>query len=65
MEWGHRTVMKLRTKVFDIGKKKHTNLTELAGVMGISISQLYRVRQGKCPINERFITGAVRPFPGI
>jgi len=57
-------VMKLRTKVFDIGKEKHVNLTELARAMGISVSQVYRVRQRKRPISERFITGAMRAFPG-
>ncbi len=57
-------VMKLRTKVFDIGKEEHVNLTALARAMGIFISQIYRVRKGKRPINERFITGAVKAFPG-
>jgi len=32
--------------------------------MGISVSQIYRVRQGKRPISEKFITGTVKAFPG-
>jgi hypothetical protein len=32
--------------------------------MGISVSQIYRVRQGKRPINQRFIIGAIKAFPG-
>ncbi len=57
-------VMKLRTKVFDIGKEEYVNLTVLARAMGLSVSEIYRVRKGKRPINERFITGAVKAFPG-
>jgi len=56
--------MRLRTKVFDIGKEKHVNLTELARAMGISLSQIYRVRQAKRNINEKFIVGALSAFPG-
>jgi hypothetical protein len=57
-------VMKLRTRVFDIVEKKHTDLTDLGRAMGISVSQVYRVRQGRRPINEKFITGAPKAFPG-
>jgi len=32
--------------------------------MGVSVSQVYRVRQGKRHINERFITGTISAFPG-
>jgi len=42
---------------------KYTNLTQLARAMGISVSQIYRVRQGKRAINERFIIGAISAFP--
>ncbi|MFC2045263.1 hypothetical protein ACFLUH_01105 [Chloroflexota bacterium] len=31
--------------------------------MGISVSQIYRVRKGKRSINEKFIIGAVKAFP--
>ncbi len=64
-EWRHRMVLKLRTRGFDVGKEKNVNLTELAIVMEISVSQLYRVRQGKRSINGRFITGAIESLPGI
>ncbi len=55
--------MKLKTRVFERGNKKYKNLSELAKVMGISASQVYRVRQGKRGINEAFIIGAVKAFP--
>ena len=32
--------------------------------MGISNSQIYRVKHGKRPINEKFIIGAIKAFPG-
>jgi len=56
--------MKLETKIFELYPGKYTNLTELAQAMGISVSQIYRVRQGKRPINEKFITGIMKAFPG-
>jgi hypothetical protein len=31
--------------------------------MGISASQIYRVREGKRPINQKFIIGAIKAFP--
>lgn len=31
--------------------------------MGISVSQLYRIRQGKCSVNQKFIVGAIEAFP--
>jgi len=31
--------------------------------MGISISQIYRVREGKRGINQSFIIGAIKAFP--
>ena len=54
--------MKLKTRVFEIGK--YENLSELARAMGIHPSQVYRVRNGERPINEKFILGAVKAFPG-
>jgi len=32
--------------------------------MGISISQVYRVREGKRNINQKFLIGAINAFPG-
>jgi hypothetical protein len=31
--------------------------------MGISVSQIYRVRDGKRKINQKFIIGAISAFP--
>ena len=31
--------------------------------MGISVSQIYRVREGKRNINQKFIIGAIKAFP--
>ena len=53
----------VRTRVFELCDGKYGNLTELAGAMEISVSQLYRVREGKRRINEKFIVGAVKAFP--
>jgi len=54
----------LRTRVFELHNPKCANISELARAMGISMSQLYRVRQGKRHINQGFIVGAVKAFPG-
>ncbi len=55
--------MMVKTRVFELCEGKYGNLTELAREMGISASQLYRVREGKRRINEKFILGAVKAFP--
>jgi len=54
--------MKLKTRVFELSNC--SNLSELAEAMGISASQVCRVRQGKRGINEKFIIGAAKAFPG-
>jgi len=56
--------MRLETKVFELSNRKYGNLSELARAMEISVSQVYRVRQGKRGINEKFIIGAAKAFPG-
>jgi len=56
--------MRLKTRVFEFSNSKYTNLTGLAQAMGISVSQIYRVRKGKRPINEKIIIGALKAFPG-
>ena len=55
--------LRMRTKIFDIGFQGYRNLSELACAMGISVSQVYRVREGKRQINQKFIVGAMRAFP--
>jgi transcriptional regulator with XRE-family HTH domain len=57
--------MIIRTRVFDIATNKFQNLSELARAMGISVSQVYRVREGKRGINEKFIVGAKIAFPDL
>ena len=55
--------MKLETKVFELCNGKYASLSELAQAMGISVSQVYRVREGRRRISEKFITGAIKAFP--
>lgn len=55
--------MSIETRLFDICNGKYATLSKLAQAMGISVSQVYRVRQGKRCINERFIIGAIKAFP--
>lgn len=56
--------LRIRTKVFDLSFHGYRNLSELAEAMGISVSQVYRVREGKRQINQKFIIGALKAFPG-
>jgi len=56
--------MIIRTRIFELCNGDYRNLSELAQVMGISVSQIYRVREGKRSINQKFIIGAVKAFPG-
>jgi hypothetical protein len=42
---------------------KYRNLSALAAAMALSVSQVYRVREGKRGINEKFIIGAKKAFP--
>jgi hypothetical protein len=55
--------MIIKTRIFELSDKKYDNLSELAHAMGISVSQIYRVKEGKRNINQKFITGAVKAFP--
>ena len=54
--------MRLKTRIFELNH--YGNLSELAWAMGISVSQIYRVQEGKRKINEKFILGAMKAFPG-
>ena len=62
----HHTVivMIVKTRVFELCNGRYKNLSELAQTMGISVSQVYRVREGKRNINQKFIVGAIKAFPG-
>jgi len=55
--------MIVRTRVFELSHNGYKNLSELAHAMGISVSQIYRVREGKRSINQKFIVGALQAFP--
>jgi len=55
--------MIIRTKIFKFCDGSYKNLSELAQAMGISVSQIYRVREGKRSINQKFIIGAIKAFP--
>jgi len=55
--------MKLKTRVFELSQGKYRNLSELARAMEISLSQLWRVREGKRRMHESFIIGAIKAFP--
>jgi len=55
---------KLRTRVFDLYNGRYSSLVEVARAMGMSNSQIYRVKHGKRTINEKFIIGALKAFPG-
>jgi len=55
--------MIIKTRIFELNHKHHRNLSDLAQAMGLSVSQVYRVRQGKRYINQKFIIGAMKAFP--
>jgi excisionase family DNA binding protein len=55
---------KLKTKAFELYNGRYSSLSELARAMGIAVSQIHRVRQGKRRVNEKFIIGAIKAFPG-
>ena len=57
-----RNAMVLKTRIFEL-RNGYRNLSELAKAMGISVSQIYRVRDGKRKINQKFIIGAISAFP--
>ena len=55
--------MIVKTRIFTLCKMEYGNLSKLAQAMGISVSQIYRVQQGKRYINQKFIVGAIKAFP--
>ncbi len=55
--------MIVKTRIFIFCNGNYRNLSELAQAMGISVSQVYRVREGKRQINQKFIVGAIKAFP--
>ena len=55
--------MIVKTRIYALADGSYKNLSELAKSMGISVSQIYRVREGKRRINQKFIVGAIKAFP--
>ncbi len=55
--------MLIKTRIFELCNGNYANLSELARAMEISVSQIYRVREGKRKINQKFIIGAIKAFP--
>ena len=55
--------IKLNTRVFELYKGRYGSLPELARAMGMSFGHVYRVKQGKRGINEKFIIGAMKALP--
>ncbi len=58
-----KTAMIIKTRIFQLCDGKYRNLSELARDMGLSVSQVYRVREGKRNINQKFLVGAKKVFP--
>ncbi len=54
--------MLIRTRIFELCDGNRRNLSDLVGIMGLSISKVYRVCEGKHFINQKFI-GAKKAFP--
>jgi len=52
---------KLKTRLFELNHLY--DMAELAALLGLSLSQVYRVRQGTRGINQKFIVGALTAFP--
>ena len=63
-EWGFNMAMKLETRVFELSNGKYKNIKELARAMGVSWQHVYKVRKDKCRVNQKFIIGATKAFPG-
>ena len=55
--------MLIKTRVFELCYGTYRSLSELAEAMELSVSQVYRVREGKRRINHKFIVGAKKAFP--
>ncbi len=53
----------LEMRIFELCNEEYKDLSELARNMEISAGQIYRLHQGKCSINQKFIIGAMKAFP--
>lgn len=52
---------RLKTRLFELNK--FYSMAELATLLGLSQSYLYRVKHGERGINEKLIVGALTAFP--
>ena len=57
-----RRTGRLRTRLFDMEEGR--DMRKLPRLVGLSLSQLYRLRERKRRIGEQFIVGALTAFPG-
>jgi hypothetical protein len=55
--------MMIKTSIFKLWNGRYQSLCELALAMEIPKIKICRVRDGKDPINEQFITGSIKAFP--
>lgn len=53
----------MQTTVFDLARERGWSLRTLATAMGMSHSEVVRVKSGQRPIGGLFIRGALRAFP--
>lgn len=52
--------MRLRTRLFEL--TRFYSMGELADMLGLSVSYLYRVRAGDRQINQKFIVAVLTAF---
>ena len=55
--------MRVKTGVMNHSRSR-LNLSQLARAMDVSVRQIYPVKEDSRPINQRFIVGVTRAFPG-
>ena len=53
---------RLKTRLFELEGERHC-MAELATLLNLSMSQVWRVKYGKRGIHERVIIGALTAFP--
>jgi len=51
---------RLKTRLFDL----EPDMKKLARLVRMSVSEVYRIREGKRQIGHQFIVGALTAFPG-
>ena len=58
-----RMTMIIKTRIFQLCDGKYRNLSELAKDMGLSVSQVYRVREGKAVSIKNSLSGLKKSSP--